>query len=120
GRDENSAYSLLFKQDWRDYYQGEGAELFIQQEINTRHELRLTYTVEELDSLPANPRLWSLLGPSAFRSNYSSIAEDERPSAMAAYRHDGAELSLSYRYRSNLYQDEGKLSGWWLQAQYQH
>jgi len=120
GRDENTAYSLLFKQDWRDYYQGEGAELFIQQEINTRHELRLNYTVEELDSLPAYPRLWSLLGPSAFRSNFSSIAEDERPSAMAAYRHDGAELNLSYRYRSNLYQDEGRLSGWWLQAQYQH
>ncbi len=120
GRDENTAYALLFKQDWRDYYQGEGAELFVQQEINTRHELRLSYTIEELDSLPAYPRLWSLLGPNAFRSNFSSLGEDERPTAMAAYSHDGAELNLSYRYRSNLYQDEGKISGWWLQAQYQH
>lgn len=120
GRDENTAYALLFKQDWRDYYQGEGAELFIQQEINARHELRLTYTVEELDSLPVNPRLWSLLGPRAFRSNFSSLDEVERPAAVAAYSRDGAELNLSYRYRSNLYQEEGKVSGWWLQAQYQH
>lgn len=120
GRDENTAYALLFRQDWRDYYQGEGAELFIQQEINARHELRLSYTVEELDSLPAYPRLWSLLGPQAFRSNFSSIGAEERPTAMAAYSHDGADLNLSYRYRSNLYQDEGRISGWWLQAQYQH
>ncbi len=120
GQDENSVYALLFKQDFRDYYQGEGAELFVEQQVNTRHRFRVSYIVEELDSLPAKPRLWSLFGPASFRSNFSSIPAPERAELLKAYAGNGAELSLRYEFTTIPEQLRPPISGWWAQVAFQH
>ena len=88
---ENTVYALLRREDFRDYYQGEGAELFVEQQINGRHTIRADYFVEVLDSMPAHPRLWALFGGSKdFRSNFSSIAENERGIGLQAFtNHEG-------------------------------
>ena len=118
---ENTVYALLRREDFRDYYQGEGAELFVEQQINGRHTIRADYFVEVLDSMPAHPRLWALFGGSKdFRSNFSSIAENERGIGLQAFTDHEAALKLNYKYQSVLDPERGAPQGWWLAFQYEH
>lgn len=118
---ENTVYALLRREDFRDYYQGEGAELFVEQQINTRHTLRAEYFVEELDSLPAHPRLWALVGGSKdFRSNFSSVPEPLRGSLLRGFASDEAAFKLSYKYQTVVDPEVESPQGWWLAFQYEH
>lgn len=118
---ENTVYALLRREDFRDYYESEGAELFIEQQVNGRHTIRADYFVEVLDSMPAHPRLWALLGGSKdFRSNFSSVAENERGVGLQAFTNHEAALKLAYKYQSVLEPDRGAPQGWWLSFQYEH
>ncbi|MGB5107705.1 MAG: BamA/TamA family outer membrane protein [Candidatus Zixiibacteriota bacterium] len=118
---ENTVYALLRREDFRDYYQGEGAELFVEQHINTRHILRAEYFVEVLDSMPAHPRLWALIGGSKdFRSNFSSLPQPLRGEMQQKLAQDEAALKLSYRYQTVIDQEVTTAQGWWLAFQYEH
>lgn len=118
---ENTVYALLRREDFRDYYQGEGAELFVEQQINVRHTIRADYFIEVLDSLCAYPRLWSLAGGSKdFRSNFSSIPEGERGPALLAFTNHEAVLKLYYKYQSVVDPSRSAPQGWWLSFQYEH
>ena len=121
GTGENTVYALQRREDFRDYYQGEGAELFIEQHINTRHTIRADYFVEVLDSMPAHPRLWALFGGSKdFRSNFSSLPEGQRGEMQQMLVNDEAALKLSYRYQSVIDPEIATAQGWWLAFQYEH
>ncbi len=118
---ENTVYALLRREDFRDYYQGEGAELFVEQQINVRHTIRADYFIEVLDSLCAHPRLWSLVGGSKdFRSNFSSIPEAERGPGLMAFTNHEAALKLYYKYQSVVDPARSAPQGWWLSFQFEH
>ncbi len=121
GSGENTVYALIRREDFRDYFQGEGATFFLEQHINSRHTLRAEYFVEELDSLPAHPRLWSLVGGSKdFRSSFSALPESQRSSALKLYSGDEAALGLSYRFQTVVDPERSAPQGWWLAFQYEH
>lgn len=118
---ENTVYALLRREDFRDYYQGEGAEVFAEQQVNGRHSFRADYHVEVLDSMPAFPRLWALLGGSKdFRSNFSSVAEGARGVGLRAFTNHEAAVALKYKYQSALDPARNASQGWWLAFQYEH
>lgn len=118
---ENNVYALLKREDFRDYYQGEGVELFVQQEFDIKHQLRAEYFVEELDSMSAHPRLWAVMGGSkAFRSNFSSVHELERRELQQLYTKNEAAISLSYLYRTIREGSTVPMQGWWLSLRYEH
>lgn len=118
---ENTVYALLRREDFRDYYQGEGAEVFVEQQINMSHTLRAEYFVEVLDSMPAHPRLWALFGGSKdFRSNFSSLPEPERARLTSVFVEHEAAVKLSYKYQSVIDPSFSSSQGWWLSFQYEH
>ncbi len=120
GAAENTAFTLLFKQDWRDYYEAEGADFFVEQNLRLRHTLRLEYTVAKIDSLPAMLRLWSLFGPRDHRSNFSSLSERRRADLQQLYGKNEAVLSFSYIYST--VDDLSTLApaGWYALALYEY
>jgi hypothetical protein len=120
GPGENTVYALLRREDFRDYYQGEGADLFIEQRINGRHTLRAEYFVEELDSLPAHPRLWAVFGGKDFRSEFSSVPEPGRGDQLGLYSGDEAAFDISYKYQTVGDPEISSAQGWWLALQYEH
>lgn len=119
---ENNLYALIAREDFRDYYEGEGGSFFLQQEIGYDHRLRLDYGTEQLRFMVANPNLWSLFGgDKKFRSNSSSLDDGFLEEHMSDYDKDESVLGFTYEY--NTAKDRyGELmrSGWMGRLIYQH
>jgi outer membrane protein assembly factor BamA len=119
---ENIAYALLIREDFRDYYEGEGGDIYVEQNLGFVHTLRAEYSFESLSWLPAHTGLWSLFGgKKRFRTNFSSVEESYRNARLADYQNDEAVLKASYVL--NTVEDErGELAraGWVFGAHYEH
>lgn len=119
---ENTLYALLVREDFRDYYQGEGGNVFIEQTIGYLHALRLQYSYEQLEFLAAHTDLWSLFGGDRqFRSNFSSVSEPDRARRLADYEKAEGVLQLAYIFNS-VEDEKGEMSraGWLAGIEYQH
>ena len=122
GRGENTLYALIAREDFRDYYQGEGGSIFLEQKLTYDHTLRLDYKFEELDFMPANPNLWSLFGgDKKFRGNFSSVDSDYLAEHLPDYTKDEATLRLGYTYDTSA-DRFGELlrSGWFAELAFEH
>lgn len=119
---ENFVYTLLIREDFRDYYGGEGGNLYFEQNLGFCHTLRLDYSYEELEWMPAHPGLWSLFGGNKrFRENFSSVASPMRLASEGDYKRNEAVLQATYVF-NNVEDERGELSraGWVGAVRYQH
>lgn len=122
GSGENTIYALLAREDFRDYYEGEGGSIFIEQSLTYDHTFRVDYTIESLDYLPANPNLWSLFGgDKKFRSNFSSLTDSLRDAHLPDYEQDEAVLKLSYIFDTSADRFGDLMrKGWYAAVVYEH
>lgn len=74
--DENSVFTFLFNEDWKDYYEAEGGYGFVRFRPLGWNTLEIGYLAEEQRWLGAHPKLWSLFGAKEFRGNFSSVPYD--------------------------------------------
>ncbi len=71
---ENTAFALLFTEDFKDYYEAEGARAWVRTRPIETLELYTGYYYEETKWFEAERDLWSLFGgDKKFPSNFSSV-----------------------------------------------
>lgn len=119
---ENNLYAVLAREDFRDYYEGEGGSFFVQQEIAYTHTFRLDYSTEELRFMEANPDLWSVFGgDKKFRANFSSVDAQFLADHMPDYDKNESVLTASYEF-NNTEDRYGELmrSGWLARLAVEH
>jgi len=81
---ENGAFVLLVTEDWRDYYEAEGADAYVKAKPIPKLELTAGYRYEETNWLDAERDLWSLFGGSKkFTPNFGSVDPVRRTQGMA-------------------------------------
>jgi len=73
---ENSVFALTVNEDWKDYYESEGAYGFVRVSPLGWNEFEVGYLSEEQRWMDAHPKLWSLFGAKEFRGNFSSVPYD--------------------------------------------
>jgi outer membrane translocation and assembly module TamA len=121
-QNENSLYSILVREDFRNYYQGEGGAFYAEQSLGSSHTFRLDYSYEQLTYLPAITDLWSILGGRRqFRTNFSTVDSSLLNQGIADYSNDEAVVKLTYTY-SNVESVRGEQpkAGWEGGVQYEH
>ncbi len=118
GKNENTVYALLVKEDFRDYYEKEGGKVGIKLHIGDHNKVDFAYSYDRLDWMDAHPRLWSLFGQERFRRNFSTVPLD----LLDQYRSDfESKLSLftvtyTFDRRDNIYDP---WAGWYGEAMYE-
>ncbi len=71
---ENTAFALLAGQDYKDYYETEGARAYLKLRPVRNITLQTGFCYEETKWLDAQPNLWSVFGDDdGFRENFSSV-----------------------------------------------
>jgi len=73
---ENSIFALLVNEDWKDYYESEGAYGFARVKFLNWNRFEVGYLAEEQRWFDAHAHLWSLFGDKEFRGNFSSVPYD--------------------------------------------
>lgn len=116
---ENMIFALIVNEDWKDYYEAEGAYGFIRSRPLRWHEIEIGYLAEEYDWYDAHPKLWSLFGAKDFRGNFSSvpygILTEKKPDLI-----DKKLTSLNIQYTVNTLENaEKRHSGWFGRASYE-
>lgn len=118
---ENSLFAVLVKEDWKDYYEAEGAYAFARVRALDWNELEIGYLAEEQHWLDAHHNLWSLFGDDKeFRDNFSSVPYDTLVGRWAEF--DNRQItSLVARYTVDTRDDEKHpREGWYGFAGYEH
>ena len=80
GNSENTVFALIAREDFKDYYESEGAGGWIK--MSAAKDLLLTISYDSYDSrwIKSQKNLWSMFGGSKlFRENFSSIEPSYRP-----------------------------------------
>jgi hypothetical protein len=76
---ENLAFTLLAKEDFKDYYEGEGGSLYVKFRPITHLTFETTYRNEKTNWLEAHRNLWSLFGgDKQFDRNFGEVLEPYR------------------------------------------
>lgn len=75
GRDENTIYALMFREDFGDYYFAEGFEARAGWAFGRGRMLRIEYANNLLSPLVANRSQWSLFGGPLFSPNYARLQQ---------------------------------------------
>jgi hypothetical protein len=73
GESENSIFALIVNEDWKDYYEAEGAYGYVAFTPVRWGTFEVGYLSENQSWLDAHPKLWSLFGDKDFRGNFSSV-----------------------------------------------
>lgn len=114
GETENSIFAFFFNEDWKDYYEAEGAYGFARVNFFRFHTFEIGYLAEEERWLNGHPLLWSLFGAREFRDNFSSVPY----SVLTVHRDDfdseNVVTSLQLRYTLDTRDDEKHPSRGWL------
>lgn len=117
---ENSIFALLFNEDWKDYYETQGAYGFVRAGFMRWGKLEIGYQAETQNWLDAHPKLWSLFGTKEFRGNFSSVPYDTltaRRSDFADRQMTSLRLKLSVDSRSD---DNKSKRGWYGYLDFEH
>lgn len=81
---ENNAFAFLVTEDWKDYYEAEGADVYAKVRPFPALELTGGYRYEETKWLDAERDLWSLFGgDKKFPLDYGSVDSLTRAKGMA-------------------------------------
>jgi hypothetical protein len=111
---ENTAFALLAKEDFKDYYESEGAWVGLTARPVTGLRFEAGYFWEETKWLEAHRNLWSLFGgDKRFPSNYSSVDSSFRAegiSQLDSIENAGLRLHLDYDTRHS--DDPFRRSSW--------
>jgi hypothetical protein len=76
---ENTAFALFFTEDYKDFYEAEGANIYIKYKPNNMITLESGYDYFDSKWFRAHRHLWSLFGgDKLFRYNFSSVDESFR------------------------------------------
>ncbi len=114
GNVENTVFALIAVEDFKDYYESEGAGGWIK--MSPAKNLLLTISYDSYDSrwFKSQKNLWSLFGGSKlFRENFSSIEPSYRAVGIAEIdSNHNAEVALEISYDNRLKDDDNILSGW--------
>ncbi|HPM36248.1 MAG TPA: BamA/TamA family outer membrane protein [candidate division Zixibacteria bacterium] len=79
GDEENTAFALLATEDYRDYWEAEGATAWLSVKPAPQWRFETRYRYEETTWRRSYRHLWSLFGGSKlFRENFSQVSEAER------------------------------------------
>ncbi|MCH7946619.1 MAG: BamA/TamA family outer membrane protein [candidate division Zixibacteria bacterium] len=121
GNSENTVFALIAREDFKDYYESEGASGWIK--MSAAKDLLLTISYDSYDSrwIKSQKNLWSMFGGSKlFRENFSSIEPSYRAVGIAEIdsKHN-AEVSLEFSYDNRLNDDDNILSGWKFSGNFQ-
>ncbi|MEW6050143.1 MAG: BamA/TamA family outer membrane protein [Candidatus Zixiibacteriota bacterium] len=113
---ENLAFTLLAKEDFKDYYEAEGGTVYVKARPVPKLEFETRYRNEDLRWLKAHRNLWSLFGgDKQFRDNFSTVSEPFHTQGIAdidsATR---AVLSFKVDYDTRSAEDLFKHSAWAL------
>jgi len=117
---ENSIFALFFNEDWKDYYETQGAYGFLRAGIMRWGKLEIGYQAETQNWLDAHPKLWALFGSKEFRGNFSSVPYN----TLIAKRADFADrqmtsLKMKLSIDSRNDGDETK-KGWYGYMDFEH
>jgi outer membrane protein assembly factor BamA len=120
GDTENSIFALLVNEDWKDYYEAEGAYGFLTFTPIRWGTLEVGYLAENQKWLDSHPKLWSLFGDKEFRGNFSSVPYPQLMAARADFD-DKQVTSLNLKATVDTRDDEkAPHRGWlgWLAYEY--
>jgi len=82
--DENTAFTLLATEDFKDYYEAEGGSVYTVFKPLTTLSLEGRYRFESTKWLDAHPHLWSLFGgDKLFGENFGRVETDFRQRGIA-------------------------------------
>lgn len=117
---ENTVFALLFNEDWKDYYEGEGGYAFARVKFLDWNKFEVGFLSEKQRWLNAHPKLWSLFGDKDFRGNFSSVPYDTLRHRRSIF--DGKQInSLQMTYTVDTRDDEKKpTEGWYGTAEYEY
>lgn len=117
---ENTIFALLFNEDWKDYYEGEGGYAFARVKFLDWNKFEVGFLSEKQHWLPAHPKLWSLFGAKDFRANYSSVPYDTLRNRLSVF--NGEQInSLRMTYTLDTRDDEKRPTrGWYGIAEYEY
>jgi len=117
---ENSYFALLVNEDWKDYYESEGAYGFARVTALGWNTFEVGYLSETQRWLDAHPRLWSLFDDKDFRGNFSSVPYDTLRYIKKAFS-DREISSLLLQYTLDTRDDEKRpRQGWYGFARYEY
>jgi hypothetical protein len=119
--EENSAFAILFRQDYRDYYEAEGSRAYLKSKPFRDFLVETGFHYEETKWLEAERDLWSLFGGGKFDYNFGSVDSTLRSSGSEEID-TGTNVSL---YASVLWdtRDEDDLyyySSWTIAGMWEH
>jgi len=92
--EENTTASLLFKEDFHDFYYRKGIKGFIGQEIGRYAHVRAEFYAQKNETLTKNTNKALFGGKKIFRENYSIIGDDEE--ILSSIDGDRRMLALSF------------------------
>jgi len=76
---ENTAFALLVTEDFKDYYEAEGGQIYLSFKPIEDITFTTTYSHEETNWFEARSHLWSMFGgDKLFRENFSSVDKSIR------------------------------------------
>lgn len=121
-RDENTAFALLAKEDYKDYYEAEGGSIYLKALPSNHVTLKTGYSFYESNWLPSNRHLWALFrgADKLFDPNYASWDTSIRPSAIAEV--DTSEIGsifASVNYYSDSTKSVSEKSNWHISADFE-
>ncbi len=115
---ENLFFTLIVTEDFKDYYEAEGAHGYLKLLPFRDVKVEIGYRYEETNWLKAQPHLWSLFGgDKLFRSNFSSVERSFRESGIKEIdttENGSLELSIAWDHWHR--EDPFDHSGWYVSA----
>ncbi len=122
GTDENTAFALLAKEDYKDYYEAEGGSLYLKASPSNHFTVKTGYSYYTSNWLPSNRHLWAMFRghDKLFEQNYASWDTSIRPQATAEV--DTSEIGslfASLNYYSDSTKSVTNKSNWHISADFE-
>ena len=119
-QDENTFFSLMAKEDYRDYYETEGGSIYLKAVPSSHTSLETGYSYYESNWIPSHRHLWALLRgkDKLFDLNYDSWQDSYRDNAIAET--DTSAIGSIYgifHYYSDSTKSETEQSNWHITAE---
>ncbi len=119
---ENTVFALLAKEDFKDYYESEGAEVGLVSRPLSNLRFEAGYFWEETKWLGAHRNLWSLFGGSKkFSHNFSTVDSSLRnPGIRSIDSLENAGLRLRIDFDTRRGDDPFRRSSWHISGDFEY